>query len=1702
MGSPMAKGGNNGKFDNGMIYGMYCQVGAGQSNFSPRQGFLTQITSPENNGTNSCLDAKWKQFSGNVERALGVWDSVEEWADYISFLGKLLKALRGGGSYNNIPNGPIVACRLSQCLQPGLPSGVHQKALEVYGTVFKMLGADQLYAELGVWLPGILPLMTYASISVKPTLISLYQEHVLTLPALPRHVIKPLILALLPGIDDESSESFDDVFKLLDDIKLKLNDDTHFWACFFLVIISSADRRLGALAWCNKRLPKFSVQDFAQLERAEERRSSGKTEYKTLARQSMSYEAQMATGPDPGLLIRAFCRGLEDEQPLVQRGFLEFLVKNLELQSVPLQMLADQSDLERLLVSVCSTVLRRDMSLNRRLWNWLLGPDPETGEKVSRDEYFAKYALEPLVKGILKMFEENVNEEYTTGDKTKPFKICLSILDRWEVGGSVVPRVLIPSIRAVKQYCDRHPADEEDVVRSASTFIDGVEAVHIWHDIVELILAGDLELTLFVLETFNVNEEEMVITHLPLALLVLFGQYEQVSGNGKMELWYSVCSIMLGFIPDRAFLPLEHSTPPQNIQELIKRAYSESPEDFQSPISAATLSELVLDKLAEFLSGELRKEESNYVVPLCDMLCEALAKVPHAIESWRHDGLVGALLQCTETSGVLTKTVPLFTTIVGGMDNKAEVDKLVAKTLKQLWEGLITHSAFSTSDDHVRLVRGIWLLHEMLMEKDPKRVESGLASLFVDEHYLDVDQARAFSALWYHSVDRTNCEDVLLRTLYLMIDKLCLDGEWPVLVSHWLDFVVSSKTTEALFTMLLQPITSTGFLEADVTKLSESDDIELFVYYVQSFSRVLKAHGGVKNAFFLHHETPKTLAQCLVKFLKFPTPMDESLASSHELGLDAVVDLLEVIVNEQKFVVSEEWLVELIEVLMALLRDPNNGMGQIGVLKLLTTCLERHVGGDKKVGLPKDLVQCIIDGLSQDWNEFITERWVNFLIDCLQLFDETLLQVLIPLVECFCSQITKAFENIKESNSTGTGNSESFFSYMNGVERLLVTAHHKLMMEEANMPSSPNPSASTTSFHGGNSGGTGNGSTQIPTMDQQHGFFGNVISGVFSVESPLARSTAANNRLTVLLCFQDTIKVCFEMWKWVISRSSSSSLTEKSPFLSSRLRSRTRKVMIKLYKLEALETLECLMERHREQPESEANVVFKIIHVLDGSRPKLTVPHLFESVTGRSNHPGAVEPVEKSTVATSLTIHQVMMFLVDYLRSLEHDAIEEIWHDCIGFIREVQNNQSLYKSILPLVLKFISVVAYKVDHVKFGEQRKIRKDLADLFTRLLSYTLTTRESSSDNSQDDSGNDELAITLREIVPGLRSILVDTDKVHTALTNMMMNMIVPVSKSKVFPKNMSSDILELLIAIMEFPQGHRSWRNIIGDIIFEQRFMNMSPSQAKQWMPVIKRWIGFDKERLKDYVNRLNTSNSVVLFGSSDETSVRKCNINRLAYIILGTDDFMFINIRDLSAKLEEMMTVSPDVLAEVFTCFRALVLRVDPQHLAPLWTLIYTHLLHTFQEVHNGQGEIKTVISACKLLDMLLCVGPEDFQLHEWLFICDNMDAIFRENKEAVGIIDKVSSEGVISTTPSIETVSHPPYSLINDTNQPLQIMNSSTTPEDKKRPILSGQSVKTLNDLKPFFDQLSIYAYEGIFSLKDPDLQTCKNDVLDDIFSK
>jgi hypothetical protein len=42
--------------------------------------------------------------------------------------------------FKDIPHKTIVAKRLAQCLNPALPTGVHQRALDVYSHIFSVIG--------------------------------------------------------------------------------------------------------------------------------------------------------------------------------------------------------------------------------------------------------------------------------------------------------------------------------------------------------------------------------------------------------------------------------------------------------------------------------------------------------------------------------------------------------------------------------------------------------------------------------------------------------------------------------------------------------------------------------------------------------------------------------------------------------------------------------------------------------------------------------------------------------------------------------------------------------------------------------------------------------------------------------------------------------------------------------------------------------------------------------------------------------------------------------------------------------------------------------------------------------------------------------------------------------------------------------------------------------------------------------------------------------------------------------------------------------------------------------------------------------------------------------------------------------------------------------------------------------------------------
>ena len=64
-------------------------------------------------------------------------------------------------------------------------------------------------------------------------------------------------------------------------------------------------------------------------------------------------------------------------------------------------------------------------------------------------------------------------------------------MDRWEVGGMIVPEVFLPALQSLHSYSENAPRENvAEVMRSASAFFDGVDSGLIWGKLIHLVMSS------------------------------------------------------------------------------------------------------------------------------------------------------------------------------------------------------------------------------------------------------------------------------------------------------------------------------------------------------------------------------------------------------------------------------------------------------------------------------------------------------------------------------------------------------------------------------------------------------------------------------------------------------------------------------------------------------------------------------------------------------------------------------------------------------------------------------------------------------------------------------------------------------------------------------------------------------------------------------------------------------------------------------------------------------------------------------------------------------------------------------------------------------------------------------------------------------------------------------------------------------------
>ena len=686
--------------------------------------------------------------------------------------------------------------------------------------------------------------MSFASLSVKPMLLSLFETFISPLdPFVLRSALKAITLALLPGLEEETSEEFERTLSLLNKFRsavgqrsdrndghLTASGDQYYWQSLFLASITSPSRRPGALAYLIRELPPLGGPTRENLESnyAEEPETSGG---------KLPPQIEAVTTPEPGLFIRCFAAGLQDEQLLIQRGFLDLLVTHLPLHSAVIRHKVVPRDLELLVSAAAAVVVRREMGLNRRLWTWFLGPETSSGpdentlnspnssptmtpvrnhkSQLSQTEYFERYGLAPLVSSILKMVGD---DSLKPTEKARPFRICLSLMDRWEIGGHVVPQIFLPAMESVWRYRRSSTSKEalEEVLRSANVFFDAIESSLIWAELIQIVtgvLDTDglrpekvhslspkdcLDLMLFVVTNFNVQEEEMLAIHIPMTTLALvFGlrlNLEAPWNNAKESLYpaldtaFDLAIRLIDLIPAKT-LGREKGHGPEtggserqkhsrsDILQLIQIFYERSKggsDDASPPFDNSNIRDLLLHNAIQLVTQGLgTPTQVAYLdkeVAFLDRLLRK-AQIPGLeYEDEATNGMLVPIMSClVKTSDKIALNgsgplpFPAIATLVSTLEMMNNVSPSsawnashqVRKVLPNLLTGLWTHISPAGPRYSVEAVRCLWRIHSV--SPDVCLVEGSIATLMLQDkdghrsQTVNIEGARRFATVWAHS---------------------------------------------------------------------------------------------------------------------------------------------------------------------------------------------------------------------------------------------------------------------------------------------------------------------------------------------------------------------------------------------------------------------------------------------------------------------------------------------------------------------------------------------------------------------------------------------------------------------------------------------------------------------------------------------------------------------------------------------------------------------------------------------------------------------------------------------------------------------------------------------------------------------------------------------------------------------------------------
>jgi len=227
-------------------------------------------------------------------------------------------------------------------------------------------------------------------------------------------------------------------------------------------------------------------------------------------------------------------------------------------------------------------------------------------------------------------------------------------------------------------------------------------------------------------------------------------------------------------------------------------------------------------------------------------------------------------------------------------------------------------------------------------------------------------------------------------------------------------------------------------------------------------------------------------------------------------------------------------------------------------------------------------------------------------------------------------------------------------------------------------------------------------------------------------------------------------------------------------------------------------------------------------------------------------------------------------------------------------------------------------------------------------------------------------------------------------------------------------------------------------------------------------------------------------------------LRSLNVRRLSFVLFAGDKNQFLTqLPTIMEKLVEVLRTvsSPVVQSEVFLCIRVLLCRLSPRNLTGFWPTVLTELYRIFEQAivsmpSDGSEDLQLVLAACKCLDLLLVLQTEEFQIHQWIFITDTVDAVYRpDNWYPEAMMEQLAE--IVGNLPVVDV------STINQAHsQPYSDQQALRRPH-----LNSIRQIESMRDLVHFFSNISISSYESMYaSSGNVDWEAVEKGIVQDMF--